>query len=250
MALAWIPASPNVPPPRTALLAEAPRALWTLARLIGAGAALRDVPPGDGRTVLVLPGLINSDRANFVLRRYLERLGYRVQGWGFGRNLGVRTIGPEGERLIARVEAIALGTGAPVTLVGISLGGIMARIAAHRRPDLVHQVVTISSPFAGSPRATNVWRPFEALTGEKADDPAVMARLEEAARPLPVPSAAIWSRSDGLVNGLICREGQKEGGGGCRAVEVRSSHLWVQMNPDVLRAVALLLADQSSCAAR
>jgi hypothetical protein len=114
----------------------------------------------------------------------------------------------------------------------------MSRIAAHRRPDLVRGVLTISSPFAGPPSATNVWRPFQLLTGEKITDPVVAKRLAEAAAPLPMPSAAIWSRSDGFVNGLICREGE---GAACRAVEVRSGHLFVQMKPQVLRAVAAIL---------
>ena len=123
----------------------------------------------------------------------------------------------------------------------------MARVAAHRHPELVREVITISSPFAGPPTCTNVWRPFEWLTGEKIDDPALNARLEEAAQPLPVPATAIWSHSDGLVNGLICRE--PEGSEG-RAIEVSSSHLWVQMKPDVLRAVAQVLGGQSGSEAR
>jgi len=224
------------PPSALALLAEWPRAAFGLGELAAQWPDLRTLPRGDGRPVLVLPGLFNSDRSNLVMRGLLRRLGYRAYGWGLGRNLGARTIGGEGELLIARIAEIHAETGAPVTLIGISLGGIMSRIAAHRRPDLVREVITISSPFAGPPSATNVWRPFEWLTGERITDAAVAERLEEAVRPLPVPSTAIWSRSDGLVNGLICRT--DEG----RAIEVRSSHLFVQMRAEVLRAIALVLA--------
>lgn len=184
---------------------------------------------------MLLPGLFNSDRSNFVLSRFLRHLGYRVEGWGLGRNFGVRTVGPDAERLVARVEALAAEAG-PVTLVGVSLGGIMARLVAHLRPDLVRAVVTVSSPFAGSGKATNVWRAFELMTGERLDDPAVMARSELIAGPLPVPATAIWSRSDGLVAGAICRDDH------CRAVEVRSGHLGVQLKPEVLLAVAEALS--------
>ena len=235
-----VPDSPDVPPPALAFLSEWPRAAWGLGRLIRECKTLDDVPPGDGRPVILLPGLVNSDRSNFVMRRYLQRLGYRTEGWQLGRNLGVRAIGPEGERLMARIAALHAETGEKVTLVGISLGGIMARVAAHRHPEHVREVITISSPFAGPPTSTNVWRPFEWLTGEKIGDPAVHARLKEAARPLPVPATAIWSRSDGLVNGLICREPE---GAAARAIEVSSSHLWVQMRPEVLRAVAEVLGE-------
>ena len=226
-------------PPKAAVALEWPRAFWTLARLGLGWRDLKRLPPGDGRPVMVLPGLFNSDRSNIAMRGLLNALGYRAYGWGLGRNLGVRTVGAEAEKLIARIAAIHAETGEQVTLVGVSLGGIMARLAAHRHPELVREVVTVSSPFAGPPTATNVWRQFQMLTGEKIHDAAVIARREEAARPLPVPATAIWSRSDGLVNGLICHE---EEGGQARAIEVSSSHLFVQMKPEVLRAIAETLA--------
>jgi hypothetical protein len=102
----------------------------------------------------------------------------------------------------------------------------------------VREVITISAPFAGSPRATNVWRAFEFLTGDKIDSEHVRAQAAEIASPLPVPATAIWSRSDGLVNGLICRANDP----GCRNIEIRSSHLGVQVRPETLRALADVLA--------
>ncbi|MGK6318576.1 esterase/lipase family protein [Sphingomonas sp. DT-204] len=225
------------PPPARLWISEWPRGAINAARLAGAQRRLKAVPRGDGRPVLVLPGLFNSDRSNFALRGYLNRLGYRAVPWTLGRNFGARTIGAEGERLFARIEAVAVEAGAPVTLIGVSLGGIMARLAAHRRPDLVREVITVSSPFAGDPRATNVWRTFEWLTGERIDDPRVAALREEIARPLPVSATAIWSASDGLVNGLACRiEGEA-------AIEVVSSHVGVQLNPDVLVVIAKVLGN-------
>ncbi len=184
---------------------------------------------------MLLPGLFNSDRSNVVMRRFLNRLGYRAHGWGLGRNLGVRTVGPDADRLIARIEELA-ATDGPVTLIGVSLGGIMARMVAHARPDLVREVITVASPYAGSGKATNVWRAFELVTGERLDDPAVLARSDAIARPLPVPATAIWSRSDGLVAGHICRADD------CRAIEVRSEHLGVQLRPEVLMVIAKVLA--------
>lgn len=222
-------------PSKALWAAELPRAAWMVATWWRHRAMLAAAPRGDGRAVMVLPGLFNSDRSNAVMRGFLRRLGYRAEGWGLGRNLGVQTVGADAERLIARVEALAAEAG-PVTLIGVSLGGIMARLVAHRRPDLVAQVVTVSSPFAGSGKATNVWRAFEWMTGERLDDPAVVARSEAIATPLPCPSVAIWSRSDGLVAGEICRDGHGV------AVEVRSSHLGVQLRPKVLVAVAVAVA--------
>ncbi|MDX5985984.1 MAG: alpha/beta hydrolase [Pseudomonadota bacterium] len=228
------------PPSKLLWALELPRGAWGLASLAGAHALLAQAPRGDGRPVLLLPGLFNSDVSGVFLRRYLRRLGYRAEGWGLGRNLGARTIGPDGERLLARIRALYDETGEPVTLVGVSLGGIMARFAAHRLPDTVREVLTISSPFAGDPRATNVWRAFELLTGERVDAPHVRAQSALVAEPLPVPSTAIWSRSDGLVNGMICHDAAS------RAIEVRSSHVGVQVRPAVMLAVARVLGSDTA----
>lgn len=225
-------------PSKALWAAEAPRAAWMAATWWRHRGTLAAAPRGDGRAVMLLPGLFNSDRSNFVMRRYLNGLGYRAHGWGLGRNLGVRTVGPGAERFLARLEALAAEAG-PVTLIGVSLGGIIARMAAHARPDLVREVVTVASPYAGSGKATNVWRAFEWVTGERLDDPAVRARSEAIARPLPVPATAIWSRSDGLVAGAICRCDH------ARAVEVRSGHLGVQMRPEVLLRIAEVLGGRA-----
>ena len=245
--------SPPRAPSKLLWAAELPRAAWIVASWLQHRRSLAAAPVGDGRPVMLLPGLLNSDRSNFVLRRFLRRLGYDAHGWGLGRNFGARTVGAGAERLITRVEALAAASGA-VTLIGISLGGIIARLVAHRRPDLIREVITISAPFAGPPKATNVWRAFEKATGERIDDPAVVARSAAIALavagpgpaggagwaasglPLPVPATAIWSRSDGLVAGTICRDSNG------RAIEVRSSHLGVQVRPDVLLVVARILA--------
>ncbi|MEO6218564.1 MAG: alpha/beta hydrolase [Sphingomonas sp.] len=221
--------------------AEVPRGAFGLASLLWAGNRLAAGAKGDGRPILILPGFVNSDRSNFVMRRYLNRLGYRVEGWGLGRNLGRKAIGGDGEKLLERISTLYAETGQPVTLIGVSLGGIMARFAAHHLPDQVREVITVSSPFAGSPRATNVWRAFEFLTGDRIDSDYMRAQAAEIAMPLPVPATAIWSRTDGLVNGLICRADDP----GCRNIEIRSSHLGVQVRPETLRAIADVLAGSS-----
>ena len=223
------------PPPKALAASEVPRVAWMLATRWRHAAALAAVPRGEGGTVMVLPGLFDADGSSLVLRRFLAGLGYRAEGWGLGRNLGVKSVGAEAERLIARVEDLYAEDG-PVTLVGVSLGGIMARLVAHRRPELVRRVVTVSSPYAGSGRATNVWRAFEWATGERVDDPAVIARSEAIAAPLPVPCTAIWSPHDGFVNGFICHDPSAE------AVQVNSGHLGVHIHPEVLIAVAAALA--------
>ena len=124
-------------PPRGVMLGEWPRAAVRVGMLPFAWRDLMAAPRGDGRPVLALPGLVNSDNSNLILRYYLNALGYRAYPWALGRNFGPRAIGVEGERLFERIAAIHAETGERVTLIGVSLGGIMARVAAHRAPELV-----------------------------------------------------------------------------------------------------------------
>ena len=57
---------------------------------------------------------------------------------------------------------------------------------------------------------------------------ATLALAELVRSPVPVPATAIWSASDGLVNGHACRIAEE------RSIEVVSSHVGVQLNPDVM----------------
>lgn len=204
-----------------------------------AGDSLDNVPRGTGLPVVLLPGLFNGDRSNAALRRWLGSIGHDARGWGLGRNLGARVTGEDGARILEAIAAVRRETGKPVALVGVSLGGIIARFVAHRQPDTVRGVITVASPYAGDPRATNVWRAFEWLTGERVDSAAVRTRAADVRQPLPVPAIAIWSRSDGLVNGAICHQ---PGEANCRSIEISGSHMGVQWRPAVWRAIAEGLA--------
>ena len=220
-------------------LSELPRALAELGTLPLAAPLLATVPRGDGHPVLVLPGFTTSDTSTAVLRRYLTRIGYDAHTWDLGRNLGLKAIGREGEKLIDRLNAVHELTGRKVSLVGWSLGGVMARLVSRRVPDAVRQVISLGSPFTGSPRATNVWRAYELLTGQRLDDKHTRTQLHESATPPPVPSTAIWSREDGIVAWQNCIEPFAENSDN---IEVHGSHCGLGVNPAVLYAVADRLA--------
>ena len=58
------------------------------------------------------------------------------------------------DQLLVKIEAFLKETGyAKVNIVGHSQGGLDARAAAHKRPDLIASVVTVSTPHYGSPVA-------------------------------------------------------------------------------------------------
>jgi pimeloyl-ACP methyl ester carboxylesterase len=220
-------------------LTEVPRALAEFGALLPSAPLLAGAPRGDGHVVLVLPGLAAGDAATALLRGYLRQLGYDARGWTLGRNMGPRTIGRDGEHLRARLDALHAESSRPVSVIGWSLGGIMARMLGRWRPAAVRQVITLGSPFAGSPRATNVWRAYEWLSGERIDDALTEARLAESAAPSPVPATAIWSRGDGVVSWRNCIE---RDGPEAENIEVHGSHFGMTVNAAVLYAVADRLA--------
>lgn len=227
------------PPSMLLALTEVPRAIFELGSLPWASPLLARAPKGDRHPVMVLPGFITSDFSTRLLRRYLDRLGYDSHGWALGRNLGPKAIGEDGEKLIARLEAIHGETGKKISLVGWSLGGVMARQLARWRPDLVRQVISLGSPFVGDPRATNVWKAYERLTGQKIGDPKTQALLEESQLAPPVPSTAIYSKNDGVVAWQNCIEPKNPR---TDNIEVRGSHCGLGVNPVVLYAIADRLA--------
>lgn len=191
-------------------------------------------PRGDGHPVLVLPGFMASDLSTRPLRRLLRGLGHDAQGWRLGRNLGPR--GGVLATLQARVLELADRHGGPVSLVGWSLGGLYARGLAKAVPEAVRAVVTLGTPFAGTPRATNAWRLYRWVNGR---DPSVPRGYEDLRTPPPVPTTSIWSRSDGIVAWQCSVE---RPGPLAENIVVPASHAGLGVNPLALHALADRLA--------
>ena len=158
--------------------------------------------------ILVLPGLGTDDRATLPLRMYLSRLGHRVVGW----ELGVQRfpIDPALRRLTPKIETLADVAGEPITLVGWSLGGVVAREVARDRPELVAHVIALGSPLHLSPRS-----------GRR--------------RPIRVPVTSIYSKRDRVVSWEHSVDRTTPG---AVNVEVDSTHAGLGLDPAVWRAIA------------
>ena len=192
-------------------------------------------PRGDGRGVLVLPGLLADDISTRPLRRFLRRLDHRVYGWGLGRNVGPTREVVDG--LPRRLQHIADRTGETVSLVGWSLGGILAREVARRNPELVQQVITLASPYMGDESTpSRADAAYRRRASQHSGTGNAEAR-ERTRRPIPVPSTSVYSRTDGIVHWRACIEPETATH---QNVEVRASHLGIGADP----AVLWLLADR------
>ena len=137
-----------------------------------------------------------------------------------------------------------------VTVVGHSLGGMIARGLAARRPDLVSGIVTMGSPMlAPGAHHASLARSVDLLVRlNRAGLRNLMAEdcvaghcaqesFDQARAPLPegVDFTAIFSRRDGIVDWRACVDPA------ARPVEVRSSHVGMAFDPVVITAVSSAL---------
>lgn len=150
----------SAPAPSKALLLLESRALPEFSAFCLMRPWLSLAPRGDGHPVLVLPGLLADDASTRPLRDFLKSQGYRVHGWKQGRNCGLRQ-NVESD-MVARVDELYERHGRrKISLIGWSLGGLYARHVAKIRSDKVRCMISLGSPFAGSPRSTNAWHVYE-----------------------------------------------------------------------------------------
>lgn len=226
-------ARPDGPPSPWTVLGELASPL-DAARLVAAGPRLAAAPRGDGHLVVDIPGWKAPELTGAPLRAYLARLGYDARGWGFGTNTGDPR--RDVERLSARVLELVDERGEPASLVGWSLGGVIAREVARRHPDAVRRVVTYGTPVTGGARHTSVARSSTAGADAHADR---VARRLDAASPIRVPLTVLFSRRDGVVAWQACIDRSTPS---AEHVEVSSTHLGMGFDPDVWTVVADRLA--------
>lgn len=192
-----------------------------------------EMPSGKGHVVLVIPAFFTTDAFTWPLRRFLSRCGFRAFGWDLGVNWGPTPYLISGLR--RRLDELCAIEGGPISVVGISLGGVLARDLAYDRPKDIRHLVTLVSPFhfpTASTLEPVVWAcaPFYSPT----IDP------ERLSSPLPVPGTAIYTREDGLVAWQSCRLDEPNS----VAIEVSGPHVAICRNPEVLRIVAKRLAPE------
>lgn len=224
-------------PPREASVSAA-----TLAREMTAVAQGLLTPPpfaegaarGLGQPVIVLPGFLSPDITTARLRQFLDQQNFLVHAWTCGLNIGPM---PHVLRDVERqVREVAAATGQPVALVGVSLGGTIAREVAKVCPDTITRVITLVSP---------IHLPVVTPLAPLAEAAALLWNMEELeglraiAEPPPVPLTAVVSRDDGVIDWRASVPAQSDR---VEVVEVSGPHMTVCSNPEVQRVVADRLA--------
>lgn len=207
--------------------------------------------PYTGRTstravdpVVLVPGFFAGDSSLRLMAHELRLHGYRTYRSQMRANVGCTL--NAGAQLESRLESIAARRGSRVQIVGHSLGGMLARGIAVRRPDLVSGIVTMGSPML-APGAHHVL-----LSGgvdllvrlSRAGVPGLLSQdcvagecartsFDECREPMPdgVGFTAIYSRRDGIVDWHACIDPE------ARGVEVSASHVGMAVDPRVIAVV-------------
>ncbi len=201
----------------------------------------RLAPRGEGQPVLILPGFLATDNSTYVMRRYLKRQGYNAYGWDLGRNSGLRN--STYLKLEQRVIEMYGQHQEKISLIGWSLGGLYARILAHRLPDYVRQVITLGSPFnLAQPKATSdvgevsspILKIYERLNPGASED-VLLQGTPIWETPPPVPSTSIYSESDGIAAWHSCIDQINES---TENLRISGSHIGMTHNPMIYYAVS------------
>jgi pimeloyl-ACP methyl ester carboxylesterase len=220
------------------------------------------VPAGEGRGVLLVPGFLAGDGTLATMARWLRANGYWTLRTGIRANVGCSE--EACERIEERLEALAARTGGPVAIVGQSRGGVLARVIATRRPDLVSGIVTLGAPTVGMLRVHPLVLLQVGVVGALGTGrvPGLFRmsclrgaccrsfRSDLAASfPAGVHYVCVYSRSDGIVDWRACLDGAAT-----ELVEIDASHCGMALSRDayeeVARALATFAGDQPAPLAR
>ena len=201
---------------------------------------------GQAKPVMLIPGFGIGDLSLIPLASFCNWLGHRARFVGIVANAGCPSAMLE--RLEAKLGQIYRENGAPVVVIGHSLGGLYGRELALRHPEQVERVITLGSPVSHPLDSCNTtlsvladciaaissrWK--ECLMGSCSCGTTV-----EMHRMPPVPVTAIYSRTDGVVDWKGCI-GQSDSAA-LDHVEVMGSHLGMALSPEVFRIIAERLA--------
>jgi pimeloyl-ACP methyl ester carboxylesterase len=218
------------------------RAYGSMIKLFGR--SVEQPAPGPGVPVILVPGFISGDVSLVALARHLRRAGHRTFRSELGANMGCTD--DMVRRLLGRVEQVAADEGRRVALVGHSRGGMIVKLAAQRRPDLVAGIVVLSAPVTSTLSvAPHVRKQLELLfrlhrrgwakiisadcvVGECGTR--IAAELDEPF-PADVAYTSIYSQSDAIIDWHTCLDPAAE------CVEVDASHSGMGTNDAVAALV-------------
>lgn len=201
------------------------------------------VPHGRGEPVIVVPGFLGCDLYLIEMYLWLRRVGYTPYMSRIGQNAECPDLLIH--RLLRTLNYAYNATGRRVHLVGHSLGGVLARGVAARRPDRVASVIMLASPFRGVRVNPWIYRTIERLRsrlhgrrcyGKQCFTATCACGFSCTMRytfPGNIPQTAVYTKNDGVVDWPVCINDDRT-----TDVEVSGMHIGLVWNPESYRVIA------------
>lgn len=182
-----------------------------------------------------------------LMAGWLNRLGYHAYFSGINWNVDCPNL--TSQMLGWRLDHIAQETGHPITIIGHSLGGMLARVLGINFPEQVNHAIAIGSPIDGTLRVNPLvpftFRVLQSVRPRHKETlptcgshqcSCQFAQTMSAALPTGRKFTSIFTKQDEVVDWRACIDPQGVN------LEVTGRHVGLIVNPAVYRHLADVLA--------
>lgn len=182
---------------------------------------------GKGERIILIPGWKSHETTMFPVKQFLKKVGFAPEYWGLGINHGY--VEQYRDQLINRLKKD--NTKEKVTLIGWSLGGLIAREIARAFPEKIASVITYGTPVVGGPTHT-----IGAIVYEEEETKRIRELLVELdeTNPIQTPMSIIYTKNDSIVAWSACIDTKSPN---ATHYEVNSTHLSLGIDPSVWRII-------------
>ena len=202
-------------------------------------------PRGDGASAILIPGFLAGDPSLTRMAKWLKAGEFSLVRSGIRWN--VDCLEDTVKSVEARLEAAVERDGRRALVIGQSRGGVVGRVLAVRRPDLVETLVTLGSPLRSQTAVhPPVWLGIGMVGGlGSLGVPGLLSHTcsngdccresrEEIIAPFPVDVRFIsmYARNDSVVKFEACLDPAAE------HIEIDSSHLGMGVDAAVWRILS------------
>ncbi len=210
------------------LIIQEYKSVFTPLSLLSSYKKLTKTKIGNQQKVMLFPGWMSPELSMYPMKNFLQKLGFNASYWDLGINYG--KIEAYRDEIVSRLKSEP--SKEKVTLIGWSLGGVVAREVARTMPEKISSVITYGTPIVGGPKYTigaKFWDKKETKRISK------LIKQMDKTNPLKVPISIVFTKNDSFVSWEACLDKKSKN---VKHYEVKSTHLSLGIDPKVWQIVA------------